>query len=339
MGSWRDNIRGGFAVTSAIAMMVIVSLVGVAYDYNSMTGVKTRLQDSVDMAALAGASIARTNSSQMEALARKTLEDNVALIDNLSLEGTPSININNSVKEITVTANSRYQTVFGSLLAMDSMDISASSTSGFAIEQMNPFSIYLVLDVSGSMTWLSSDGSVKINALKTAVDDMFYTLYSSSENPTLLVSTIRTGFSIYNTMLGPTQDMRSGYSQTVSQVNALTAAGGTNSTPGFQYAYDQISDEMAAISNLAPYIVFMTDGDNNDPAFDVATTALCDQAKLDNITIFTVAFEAPVKGQALLQACATSLDKAYNSGNAAALNAAFRDIGSEISQSVVRIKR
>ncbi|MBN4058424.1 hypothetical protein JYT93_00145 [bacterium AH-315-J19] len=38
MGSWRDNIRGSFAITSAVAMMMIVTLVGVAYDYNGMIG-------------------------------------------------------------------------------------------------------------------------------------------------------------------------------------------------------------------------------------------------------------------------------------------------------------
>ncbi len=333
------DLRGGLAVIASVAMMVIVLLVGVAYDYNGMTSVRSRLQDSVDLAALAGASIARTNEGQIERLARKTLEDNIAMIANLSLVEPPDITINNNAKEVTVLASARYNLMCGRMLSVDNMRISASSTSGFAIEQMNPFVVYLVLDVSGSMSWLSSDGSVKLSALQTAVTDMFYTLYSTSENPTLLTSTIRTGFSTYSTVLGPSLDIEQGYSQTVSQVNALSAAGGTNSTPGFQYAYDQIMDELNGTSNLVPYIIFMTDGDNNSPAFDVTTTALCDQAKADNITIFTVAFEAPAKGQALLQACATSPDKVYNSANAASLNAAFRDIGSEISQAVVRLKR
>jgi len=241
-----------------------------------------------------------------------------------------------------VTANSRYETVFGSLLGTNSLNISATSTSGFAIEDVNPFVIFLVLDISSSMTRSLSDGSVKIDALKTAVDDMFYTLYSTSENPILLVSTIRTGFSTYDAVLGPTRDINAGYAATVSQVNALATGSGTNSTPGFQYAYDQITDEMDDISNLTAYIVFMTDGDNDNSTFDASTITLCDQAKADNITIYTVAFEAPTNGQALLQACATSLKTAYTSGNAAAVNAAFRDIGSEINQSIahtVRIKR
>ncbi|MCF6220978.1 MAG: VWA domain-containing protein [Robiginitomaculum sp.] len=331
--------RGSFTMLSAVSLMILLVVAGVAYDFNAMTSAKNKLQDSADMAALAGASIARSNEPEMQATALKTLQDNIELIPNLALSGTPDINIDPSAKEITVTANTNYKMMFGNLLGIDTMTITASSTSGYAIESVNPFAVYLVLDVSGSMSWNSSDGQVKIETLKTAVDDMFYTLYSTSESPSLLVSTIRTGFSSYNTVLGPTRDMSSGYSATVNQVNTLVAAGGTNSTPGFQFAYDQIKDEMDEVSNLAPYIVFMTDGDNNDPAFDVTTTALCDQARLDNITVFTVAFEAPANGQALLQACATVPAKAYNSTNAAALNAAFVDIGREISQSVVRLKR
>jgi len=339
VGRWRDNIRGSFAATTAVAMMMIVTLAGVAYDYNSMISVKSKLQDSVDLAALAGASIARTNETEMENLAIKTLEENVELIDNLSLEGMPSININNSAKEITVTASSKYETLFGSLFALDSINISATSTSGYGIEQLDSFAIYLVLDISSSMTRLSSDGTVKLNAVKTAVDDMFYTLYSTSDDPIRLVSTIRTGFSTYSAMLGPTRDLNTGYATTVSQVNALVAGNGTNSTPGLQYAYDQIADEMDNVSDLTAYIVFMTDGDNNNSAFDVSTITLCEQAKADNITIFTVAFEAPEKGQELLQACATSPDKAYTSRNAGTLNAAFRDIASVINKPVVRLKR
>jgi len=340
MGSWRDNIRGSFAITSAVAMMMIVTLVGVAYDYNGMIGVKSRLQDSVDLAALAGAGVARSNESQVAVLARKILEENVALIDNLSLEGTPNINIDNSAKEVTVTASSRYQTVFGNLLGIDGMIISATSTSGFFIDQMDPFVIYLVLDISSSMNRLSNDGRVKIEALKTAVDDMFYTLYSTSGNPRLLVSAIRTGFSTYDAVLGPTRDINAGYAVTVRQVNALVTGSGTNSTPGFQYAYDQVIDEISYVDDLTAYIVFMTDGANNESEFDVSTIALCDQAKAKSITIFTVAFEAPARGKALLQACATSPDTAYTASSAAELNTALRDIGGEVSQAaIVRIKR
>ena len=330
---------GGFALFFAIGLTMILVLVGAAYEYSGINSAQVKLQNSLDTAALAGASTIRSNKKRAKKTAKKILKENIALIDDISLKGKPKVSINNKTQEITVSAKVNYQTVFGGILGMNEVVIKARSTSGFAIETMNPFSVFLVLDVSGSMSWLSSDGKVKIESLKKAVDDMYYTLYSTSENPSLLTSTIRTGFSSYNTALGDVVAMNTGYSATTNDVNKLVAAGGTNSTPGFQYAYDQIKAEMAAENKLAAYLVFMTDGDNNNAAWDVSTIALCDQAKLDKITIFTVAFEAPAKGKALLRTCATDPSKAYKSSNSASLNMAFRDTGREISQSVVRIKR
>lgn len=334
----RDN-SGGFALFFAAALSMILVIVGAAYEYSSMNSAKVKLQNSLDTASLASASIIRSDKKLARKTAKRILKENIAFIGDISLKGSPKVSIDNKTQEITVSAKVSYQTVFGGILGMNEMTIGASSTSGFGFGDVNPFAVYLVLDVSGSMSWLSSDGKVKIDTLKKAVDDMFYTLYSTSDNPTLLTSNIRTGFSSYNRSLGNVVDMSTGFSATTNNVKKLVAAGGTNSTPGFQYAYDQIKAEMAAQSKLSAYLVFMTDGDNNKSIWDASTIALCDQAKLDNITVFTVAFEAPAKGKALLRACATDASKAYNSSNSNSLKVAFRKIGREISESEVRIKR
>jgi len=328
---------GAMALPYALALTAITTGVGAAYDYSNIAAAKIRLQDSVDTAALSGAIIAHQQIDMREQTALLTLNENIELVGSLSLNGQPSIAINDDAKEITVTATALYKTSFLGLIGKNTVSIKASSTSGFAVEAMNPLSVYLVLDISGSMSWASTDGTIKIDALKKAVDDMFFTLYSTSENPALLTSTIRTGYASYASGLEATRDMTPGYGGTVAAVNSLSALGGTNSTPGFQYAYDQLKADMSA-ANWSGYLIFMTDGDNNDPASDIATLDLCTQAKADNITIYTVAFEAPVKGKTLLEACADSGGKFYESDNANDLNDAFRDIGRSISQSVIRIK-
>jgi len=334
----RDN-NGGFAMIFAAVLTMILVIVGAAYEYSGMNSAQIKLQDSLDTAALAGAGLFQSDQTLAKATAKRILEENIALIDDITLQGTPTISIDDTKQEITVSAQVNYVTTFSGILGMNTIAINASSTSGVSLETMHPFAVYLILDVSGSMSWLSSDGKVKIVSLKKAVDDMFYTLYSTSDNPALLTSTIRTGFSSYNKSLGDVVDMNTGYGATTSDVNKLVAGGGTNSTPGFQYAYDQVKAEMATQNDLTAYLVFMTDGDNNDSSWDTSTIALCDQAKLDKITIFTVAFEAPAKGKALLDACATDASKAYTSTNSASMNTAFRNIGNEISKSIVRIKR
>ncbi|MCF6274455.1 MAG: Tad domain-containing protein, partial [Robiginitomaculum sp.] len=100
--------RGSFTMLSAVSLMILLVVAGVAYDFNAMTSAKNKLQDSADMAALAGASIARSNAPEMQATALKTLQDNIELIPNLALSGTPDIDIDPVAKEITVTANTNY---------------------------------------------------------------------------------------------------------------------------------------------------------------------------------------------------------------------------------------
>ena len=328
---------GGLALPFALTLTVVITGAGAAYDYSNIAAAKMRLQDSVDTAALAGAIVARQKGGERKQTARSALNENIELISGLSMKGQPSITIDDTAKEITVSATASYKTSFLGFVGKNTVSIKASSTTGFAIEQMNPLSVYLVLDVSGSMSWASADGTIKIDALKNAVDDMFYTLYSTSEDPGLLNATIRTGYASYASGLGATRNMSAGYSGTVADVKDLNAVGGTNSAPGFQYAYDQLKADMPA-TNWSGFLIFMTDGDNNDLASDVATLDLCAQAKADNITIYTVAFEAPKKGEDLLKACAQPSGKFYKSDNANDLNDAFRDIGRSISQSVIRIK-
>ncbi len=321
-----------------VCLFMILIALGVAYDFTKMVAAKSRMQDSVDLAALAGASIARKSPGKIKTYANKAFVENAALIPNITVNQPAKILIDQSAKEVTVSSKAQYEPVFLSMFK-DQFGISASSTTGFAIEKMNPFAVYLALDVSGSMSWPSSDGTIKVEALKQAVSQLFTALLDASENKSLLLNTIRSGYASYNTVLVDKLDMANGFYNTLADVNKMTAVGGTNSTPAFQYAYNQLKAEGQGKANWTGYLVFMTDGDNNDPAFDTQTLALCAQAKADKINIYTVAFEAPQKGKDLLLACASSPSNAYTSENAQALQDAFIAIGKKISSAVVRIKR
>lgn len=319
--------------------MALILCVGGAYDLSTLTKAKASLQDVVDTAALAGASTARVDRQNRRKSARKVFDTNLSLSHGLILRGRPRIVFDDSAKEVTVSAKVRVKPAFMGIIGINKFKIEAKSTSGYAIEGMNPFAVMLALDVSGSMGMVSSDGEVKLDALKSATDEMFQSLYSTSENPTLLLSTIRTGFASYNTELDTTRVLNTGYFDTVADVRNLVAIGGTRSTPAVQYAYDALRTERGSRTNWSGYLVFMTDGDNNDPTWDDDTLAVCDTARADKITIFTIAFEAPANGVSLLKACADDRAHFYKSTNARKLRRAFRDIGREISQSVVRIKR
>ncbi len=336
--SYIAETKGNMSLLVGGAIMTLMIGIGVAYDFSAMVNARAKLQDSVDTASLAGASIARKSESKIKQYARDTLNSNSSLLKGMKITSS-SVIVDTANKEITVKATADYNAAFMSMFS-DNLQVSASSTTSFSIEQMDPFSVFLVLDTSGSMGWLSADGRVKMDALKTAVEDLFTALYNASENPALLQNTIRTGYSSYNLNLQASLPLTYGYNSTINYTKSMIANGGTNSTPAFQYAYDQMNMEAASQpNNWSGYILFMTDGDNNDPAYDTDTLALCSSAKTKGYKIYTVAFEAPQKGKDLLLVCASTPNDAFTSDNASALSAAFEAIGRDISKQVIRIKR
>ena len=92
--------------------------------------------------------------------------------------------------------------------------------------------------------------------------------------------------------------------------------------------------------NPGKYIVFMTDGDNttgSDP--DGTTRTYCDKAKKAGMQVYTIAFMAPAKGQALLSYCATSSSTYFTPQNAADLLAAFQAIGAQASKQLTLLNK
>jgi len=128
-----------------------------------------------------------------------------------------------------------------------------------------------------------------------------------------LAKALRTGMSAYNTELVNRLDMDYGWDGLEDAVDDLIADGGTNSVPALQNSYDQLladrvfrKNQGEDISNLIEYVIFMTDGDNNMPEWDDESAAICEAMKNDGIELFSVAFDAPEKGEALLLDCASS---------------------------------
>eukprot|EP01032_Pedospumella_encystans_P036333 gene36333-41110_t len=135
-----------------------------------------------------------------------------------------------------------------------------------------------------------------------------------------------------------------GTTKVQSYVQALTATGGTDSSDAMARAHTDIikSSEDTAHKTKngqvpSKFIIFMTDGDNNYSSADTKTKATCDSAKTDGVQIFTVAFMAPSKGQALLQYCASSTSHYYDAQNAAELVAAFKEIGDKAVEASTRL--
>lgn len=184
----------------------------------------------------------------------------------------------------------------------------------------------------------------RLEALQDAAAALFTQFNTADPTSTY----VRTGLTAYSSYVRGDTDMEWGTSSAAAYVESTYASGGTASTKSFKWAYDQLKSSNttepsahAAKNGQIPerFILFMTDGDNNNSSDDTATANYCDDAKDDGITIYAVAFDAPEGGDAeeLLSECATSSGHYFEPDTAAELIAAFEKIGSATSKTLTRL--
>lgn len=283
---------------------------------------------------------------------------------------------NTTVWQVSVAVvGSQKTTGLARLMGKDSIDVFTSGTSQSARDASNPMSMMLVLDRSGSMGWASGRTTTKtvtkycgwgwykyecgtetiqvdipkIDVLKEAVGDL--TNYIADADPTDTYA--RLGAVSYN--LETTSTDKRAITWTKSQVtdfaNALVATGGTNSEGAMKWGYEQLvsTTEVNAhvskngSSKPSKFIVFMTDGENNvgsdsqNDYVDKQTLYYCDKAKEQDVTIFSVAFQAPQRGKDLLRACSSGDTFYYDANSAEDLVKAFQNIGEEAVKLVTRL--
>lgn len=252
----------------------------------------------------------------------------------------------------------------------------AVSGEAFASQEIksNPLSMYLVLDRSGSMgedtdtvnsdtptktvyydcSYMSGNRYIqktcskeatnyilKIDALKTAVVNLTGQLATADPNSQY----VRTGVATFSSSLQKSTDLEWGTSKVRSTSSAMTASGGTNSTAAFAAAYNKLS---ASTENTAhqqknggtptKFIVFMTDGDNNDTSYDTDTKKYCDDARKAGIQVYTIGFMVnTTRATNLLTYCATTVANYMPAKNAAELNENFKSIGQKATAGMTRL--
>lgn len=373
---FRRDERGNFSIMLAGAAVCILTCVGVAVDYSAMTAAKQSLQQTVDSAALAGAIVADKDSKKNR---KETVVQTFAANDfeslNLTQIGAPTIRFNDTQSIVRVSADAKVKTLFIQNFGAKYNTVNASASVSYAVDNVKPIALAFVMDVSGSMDWVvTGDAVKKIDALKDASEELFDAVERGIGRKSTVEQVLRASLSSYNTALVPawTVDMqgeksrRNGTSTPTGltargHIKTMTAMGGTNSTPALQDALGKLKSEIARDSRTQAFLLFMTDGDNNDPLEDPNSRAICDQAKAEGIKIYSVAFDAPEKGTALLLQCASSLAKTvdeslcdgtkpskkcktqkagyfFDAGNAKKLKRAFKDIGDDIGEQNIVIR-
>lgn len=175
--------EGALLIFSLQIFIVMLVTTGIAIDFVRQEERRSLIQNTLDRAALAAASLSQD------------LDPKSVVKDYLSKAGLDYLKVNPIVEEgkfqewrrVTITANDRMPTIFGPLLGVD--ELSAAGNSA-AEESIGNVEISLVLDISGSMNttvWTGSSYSTQIEMLRTAaksfVGQMFDTVQPPSAPP------------------------------------------------------------------------------------------------------------------------------------------------------------
>lgn len=370
---------GNFAVTTAFLIPVLLMAIGIAVDISTLSRKREQLQNAADSAALAATS-AMVNNAMTQANAKLLAASMLKGQMGASTSPSEALNLQTPTVTVSETAPNTHSKIYTAkvvatynvplsgfqvLLGYSSSRITAVGSSQSEIETKNPVSMYLVLDRSGSMEWVTTVVDTtqnacnnyyeanwpnptwqspcyikKIESLKTAVKALGDQLDSNDPDKTY----VRLGAVSYNTATQQPQDLAWGTTAARTYVNALTATGGTNSAPGMQKAYEALnaaSENQAHLSKNggtpSKFIVLMTDGANDNTNNDANTLTWCSTAKTAGIKIYTVAFVAPDRGKTLLATCSSGAEYSFEASNVAQLIGAFQAIGQKTSKLVNRL--
>jgi len=162
----KSGTRGNVAVTFALASLPIIAAIGCVVDYSMASMVKTKLQAAADAATLAALSnnspiltTAKSMSGNGAVTGGATYLQNFFGADTSAFSGvtmTPTPTVTKSGLTITATLNFAYSvpTSFMKVWGNPNINVTGSSTASISLPAYLNF--YLMLDVSGSMSFPST---------------------------------------------------------------------------------------------------------------------------------------------------------------------------------------
>ncbi len=187
---WRDR-RGGVAIFAAAAIIPLLGALGLATDVSRAYLVKSRLQDAVDAAALAGGKVITSSTRDADIQAYFTANFPVGFmqaVDANTGAAAPALVISDNHTQtaaattVTVSASARIPTTFMRILGFADVTVSATAT---ATRAMAGLDVVLAMDVSGSMGQPMS----KMDAAKAAADSLVdYLFDGAATSPTTVVN-------------------------------------------------------------------------------------------------------------------------------------------------------
>jgi Flp pilus assembly protein TadG len=258
--------RGQILVLVAIALFVLIGLVGLAIDSGLAYGVKAKLASAVDAAAIAGArALAEgVDDDARIAAARSAAKDYYAANFPADFMGAARVPLTDQMIvavhdatgywTVTVTGSAVMPVAFMRLLGFSDFPISAMGQS-----IRRDLDIILVLDTSGSLA--SPSGTFA--ALKAAAVNFVNKFNAGANGDRVGVVSFASGAVVSVPIV---KDGTRGFNraQVISAINALSVSGSTASAEGLRLALNDINGVPAINRSSLRMIVFFSDGAPND---------------------------------------------------------------------------
>jgi len=170
IAKFKSNKRGNVAVITGLCCLPLIAAVGCVIDYTSASLVKTKLQAAADAAAVATLSVnssvittAKGMSSSGSVSGGSTFATNFfnanlsaapANVGYTNLTPSATVNLSGSTVTAQVSFTADVPTYFMGVMGFTSISISGSSAASYKLPTYIDF--YLMLDVSGSMSFPST---------------------------------------------------------------------------------------------------------------------------------------------------------------------------------------
>lgn len=343
------------ATATALANGTIQTSQAEGFAQNFVAGqMANYLQNGVDIKSGTGVNVQTTTSGKSTSY-QVTVSPGYDLAVNPLMQAVGFTTQHLSTSSTSVGGHSQAQGSISMFLALDKSGSMGDPTTTVTTEPFtydcNPHPNKKGKTIYDTCTGTRTRYYTKIEALKLAAGKLFGQLDSADPN----AEYVRTGAVSYDIVEYPASSLAWGTAAVTSYVNALQSGGGTNSSGAVNTAYTSLTAKNAAGNDAEDaahklktgqipkkYIVFMTDGDNNNDSsngrsYDTLTKATCDTAKSKGIEIYTIAFMAPAGGQALLHYCASDDAHYFQAEKMEDLLAAFKAIGAKAAAQVTRL--
>jgi len=278
---------------SAVGITTMLGVVGATLDYSIVADADSKAQSIADSSALAAAVYIKNNGFEPKNKKQGLVGTYTAAelghefpdwVKNGASGVTVKFDYDNENQETNVTVSGVTMPLITHMMGHDTLPFKATATVKYAqTEKLDPASIALVLDGSGSMQWfdkidtiLSNDETALKSAAKVFMNELD-TIQNSSPDERIL----RTGMYVYSSSFLSSESERMDWgslsTSSGGKLMKLRKSGGTNSYSALKEARvdmlkeDNIHKKENGSDNVLKYVILMTDGVNS-PDSSVCTT-------------------------------------------------------------------